>query len=112
MKLFKTLIRLVALFGILSVFLNPAYAQTWTPSTNAPIAFWTAIASSADGTKLAVAISGGGIYTSTNFGLTWISNSVPARNWSSVASSADGRKLIAGINVISGSGLGGIYSST
>jgi hypothetical protein len=78
---------------------------------------WATVASSADGSKL-VAASGvaflpphpdyGGIYTSTNFGMTWTSNNVPFAQWQRVASSADGTKLIAA--AIAPSGL--IYTST
>jgi photosystem II stability/assembly factor-like uncharacterized protein len=85
--------------------------------------YWSAIASSADGTKLAAAVQGGNsidtsghlttwpgfIYTSTNSGATWKQTSAPsapAIAWFSIASSADGTKLAA---VIAG---GLIYTST
>ena len=72
---------------------------TWT-AQNSASAYWTAIASSADGTKLvAVSMSGGQIYTSGDSGMTWtLQNSAPRANWQSVASSADGTKLVAIIN--------------
>jgi hypothetical protein len=79
---------------------------TWTltgaPTNNS----WATVASSADGSKL-VAASGyvfipalsyggyGGVYTSTNFGMSWTSNNVPDAQWQSVAASADGTKLVA-----------------
>jgi hypothetical protein len=77
-----------------------AWAKTSAPATN-----WIAIASSANGSRL-VAVAGGiknlqqlvvtgPIYTSTNSGMTWASNSVPVQYWISVASSADGTKLVA-----------------
>ena len=77
----------------------PSVAQTWTQTiapTNYP---GPGIASSADGTRL-VAVAGnvnttGPIYTSTNFGLSWISNNAPQLNWMSVCSSADGTRLAA-----------------
>ncbi len=71
-----------------------AVAQNWT-QTSAPITNWQGVACSADGSRLVAVISGGGIYTSTNFGSTWISNAVPSKNWLSVASSADGARLVA-----------------
>ena len=46
----------------------------------------------------------GSIYTSSDSGLTWSSNSAPVAAWNSVASSADGGKLTAAING------GGIYT--
>jgi photosystem II stability/assembly factor-like uncharacterized protein len=62
---------------------------------------WAAVASSADGTKLAVAASAvgspGGIFTTTNGGNSWISNEVPAGvRWVSLGTSADGTRLVAG----------------
>jgi len=80
----------------------------WTQATNAPSEHWFSVALSADGTKLAsvadgalLDIGGTNIYTSPDFGTTWITNNVPAgpqgiqRDWSSIASSADGSKLVA-----------------
>ncbi len=93
------------------MFSNTAFTQSWIASTNAPNKEWWAVASSADGKKLVAAVYGGGIYTSTNAGLTWISNNAPSRQWYSVASSADGTKLVAVINILSTSGLGGIYTN-
>jgi hypothetical protein len=55
-----------------------------------------AIASSADGTRLVAAhggYPGGQIFTSTNSGITWMTNNSPSESWWSVASSADGTKL-------------------
>ena len=71
--------------------------STWTPQASGNRA-WAAIASSADGSKLVATVSGGQIYTSTNFGVSWIARE-SNRSWSalgsSVASSADGTKLVA-----------------
>jgi photosystem II stability/assembly factor-like uncharacterized protein len=70
---------------------------------------WYSIASSIDGKKLAAVHYGGYIYTSTDSGVTWTTNSnlSGARNWYSIASSADGSKLAAVDN-----GYGYIYTST
>lgn len=76
---------------------------TWTPAINSPKVALYSISSSADGSKLAaVAIKYSPyIYTSTDFGMAWITNNVPAspqgiqNGWGSIASSADGSKLIA-----------------
>ena len=98
MKNFRNL--LVALTALLTA--NFALAQTWT-LTSAPITNWTAIASSADGTKLVAVASGGswvpmdsgGIWVSTNSGGTWTQTSAPGAGWVLVTSSADGNKLVA-----------------
>lgn len=80
-----TLLRMVA----------SAQTETWT-FTSAPVANWSAVASSADGIKLVAAADGGLIYTSTNSGQTWTPSIAPATNWQTLASSADGTKLVAG----------------
>jgi photosystem II stability/assembly factor-like uncharacterized protein len=80
------------------------------------------VASSADGTKLATAYFAypghllGGIFTSTNAGLDWTSNSAPLDSWTgwtALASSADGVKLAATIGQTSfPTGPGPIFVST
>jgi len=85
----------------------------WTQTT-APTNDWVSVASSSDGTKLVAVALRGGIYTSTDSGLTWIQTSAQLDYWTSVASSSDGTKLVAGANSTAGLGLesGMIYSST
>jgi hypothetical protein len=82
------------------------FGVTWVQQTNAPNVGWNAVASSADGSKLVAAVFYGGIYTSTNSGVDWTSNSAPSEPWVSVASSADGTKLVAVAEA------NGIYTST
>jgi len=85
---------------------NWSLLNNWTLSSAPPSEPWYAIASSADGTRLAAGVLGGGIYTSTNAGSTWTGTSAPGESWASIASSADGTKLAAGTY------RGGIYIST
>jgi hypothetical protein len=63
--------------------------------TSASSQYWYSVAGSADGTKLAAVVYGGGIYTSTNSGTNWTPTSAPVANWVSIASSADGTILVA-----------------
>ena len=84
---------------------NWSLLNNWTLSSAPPSEPWYAIASSADGTRLAAGVLGGGIYTSTNAGSTWTGTSAPGESWASIASSADGTKLAA-------AAVGGIYTST
>ena len=83
--------------------------DTWT-RTSAPKTNWSAVVSSADGTKL-VAAGGsfqgdvGSIYVSTNSGVTWLQTGAPTQTWYSIAASADGTKLAA-------AGSGSVYTST
>jgi len=78
--------------------------SSWTPRETSRN--WKAIASSADGSKLAAVVNGGHIFTSTNYGTTWTDRATLGnQNWTSIASSGDGSKLVA----VASSGL---YTST
>jgi len=68
---------------------------TWTAQTAAGQRGWRAIASSADGTRLAAIYGTGYVWTSADSGLTWNQANTPNTYWSSIASSADGVKLAA-----------------
>lgn len=82
---------------------NSGFIWTKTSApTNAPLSTpWTSVAMSADGSHM-VSVAGnsaysmtGPIYTSSDFGLTWVSNNAPLEAWGAVASSSDGLKLYA-----------------
>ncbi|MEO6109755.1 MAG: prepilin-type N-terminal cleavage/methylation domain-containing protein [Candidatus Saccharimonadales bacterium] len=77
---------------------------TWTQRIGPGMKNWKAVASSADGTKLAAVVNSGFIYTSTDSGATWTQRD-SSRSWTNVASSADGTKLVA-------TTYGFIYTST
>jgi Immunoglobulin I-set domain len=107
----------LALLSTISHPLSTAFAQTdsytnWNSlvtnwvQTSAPSGVWVSIASSGDGTQLGAAAFDGGIYDSTNSGLTWSQTNGLGVYWYSITSSADGTKLAA---VDDG---GGIYTST
>ena len=72
---------------------------TWIRRDSAPSGANYSIASSSDGTRLAIASQGnwtdaGYIWTSTDSGATWTSReSAGLRPWTSIASSSDGRIL-------------------
>jgi hypothetical protein len=67
---------------------------TWTQRETSR--FWSSIASSADGTKLAAVVYNGHIHTSTDAGVTWVSRMTDLnRDWYYIASSADGSRLAA-----------------
>ena len=89
-----TVVRLamLACYSAMSISIE---AQSWM-QTSAPITNWTALASSADGTKLFAAANGpGGIFASSNSGLTWTQTSAPVLNWAALATSSDGERLFA-----------------
>ena len=86
------------------IFTSTNAGLDWT-KTSAPLDFstgWNALASSADGSKLAATVGytdwptgPGPIYTSANSGDSWSASNSPILHWKSIASSADGGKLIA-----------------
>lgn len=78
------------------VFTSPDSGTTWN-SANVPSNLsYYAVASSADGTKLAVFVENANVmYTSPDSGTTWVSNAIPTFNWFAASSSADGSKLFA-----------------
>ena len=107
----------------LFIYTSADSGATWTQSATTSN-LWTSVAISADGTKLVAAaklgfdlyngdVAGdGGVYASTNSGVTWTRTTAPANNWSSVTSSADGTKLVA-VSLDDGAGddEGSIYIS-
>ena len=74
-----------------SAFLSKDSGATWT-NTGVP---GSSVASSADGTSLAVAGWPGLIYFSRDSGATWTATSADSRSWGFVASSADGNAWLA-----------------
>jgi photosystem II stability/assembly factor-like uncharacterized protein len=90
-------------------------AQTWTQTSAPTNLSWVAVASAADGTRLAAVanqVPSGPylIYASTNSGCSWnlrTNGLPPGFIWTSVACSADGSKLFAAPFSV-----GGIYVST
>jgi hypothetical protein len=112
------------IFG--SIYLSADSGGTWTTPQGSDdfwqANFWSAVASSADGTNLVAAAEAtegagtflpGPIYTSTNAGVSWMPSGAPSNVWYSVACSADGTKLAAaayaGPSQVGGTGL--IYTS-
>ncbi len=79
------------------IYLSGDSGASWQLA-NSPNETWTAIASSADGSKLvAVASYPSAVYTSEDFGGTWqLQAGAPPAEWGAVASSADGTRLVAG----------------
>lgn len=111
--------KLVAITGGGRIYTSANAGSTWG-LTIVPHVDLYSVASSADGRKLVVAVRDPGgiyyptnrgvLYSSTNSGATWISNSVPNMFWYSIGSSSDGRNLV---GVSSGSGESNtVYTST
>jgi hypothetical protein len=85
-------------------------------STNAfpgELRIWD-VALSSDGTRMWAVHNVPGIFSSsTNFGMTWETNSMPGRYWHDIASSGDGAKLVvADALYASGIRSGPIYTSS
>ena len=75
-----------------------AFGQTWIP-TGAPSNSWSAVACSADGSKVVAATTGnsptGQIFISNDGGTNWTPTGAPLEGWTLVTSSADGTRLAA-----------------
>jgi hypothetical protein len=87
------------------IYISADSGLTWTPRANDAARYWQAIAMSQDGSKLVASSYMGTVYTSQDYGASWISgNSI--QNGTAVASSSDGSKF-----VVSGTLGGYIYTS-
>lgn len=82
------------------------------------VGFWSSVASSGDGTKLAAAIGTAGsdqtgrIWISGNSGSNWTQAAAPNQAWPSITSSTDGSRLVASATGVGGTVGGGIWTST
>jgi hypothetical protein len=79
-----------------AMYISTNSGTSWTQS--AWLDDWTCVASSAGGSNLFAATSGGGlglIYTSADGGATWAPTTAPQQSWLSLACSADGTTLVA-----------------
>jgi hypothetical protein len=89
------------------VYVSSDWGATWNQNSVPSSYGMTAVAASADGTKLVAVVNAGslcsdGIFTSLDSGTTWITNSIPdvyflGGGSTCVASSADGTKLVAAL---------------
>ena len=87
---------IISIFIALGLNTQSAFAATWVDQIGSGSRNWSAITSSADGTKLVAVVGGGDIYTSTNSGVTWTDQTAAGyRGWEGNTSSADGTKLAA-----------------
>jgi photosystem II stability/assembly factor-like uncharacterized protein len=108
MKPFKTLLPGAIIFCALLIAVESASAQTWTQISAPTNEYWRAVASSADGSRLAALADPNQIWFSTNSGTSWTSNTVVFSNrfglWENprLVSSADGSKLVAGVGRVNG----------
>ena len=81
------------------------FGSAWTAQTSTS-AIYNKISVSATGQYQAASVYGGTIYTSTNYGVTWATNSI-TQNWKSVAVSGTGKYQVA-----CGSNMTSIYISS
>lgn len=84
--------------SILTATIGLPAGQIWTAQTSAVgNGGWKAVASSADGMRLAAAngTSPTAIYCSTNGGQTWFNNAPAGLSWVGIACSTDGTRLVA-----------------
>jgi hypothetical protein len=74
------------------IFTSNDYGATWTPHETAQ--YWTGLAVSSDGSRMAAVGKNTQIYVSADSGETWTPHE-NTREWVAIASSADGAKLVA-----------------
>lgn len=87
------------------IYQSDDYGTIWHRLLNAPAEYWRSIVY-ANGTSLLLAAAyGGGIYSSTNNGLSFTQTDAPESDWVSIASDTTGRYLCAAVY------LGGLYTS-
>ncbi len=78
-----------------SVYTSTNSGTNWTSRTISGTSFnWAGVASSSDGSKLAVADFTGNVYTSTNSGTNWTIRFASITGFAGLAMSADGTKMI------------------
>ncbi|MBU6409117.1 MAG: hypothetical protein KGR98_01900 [Verrucomicrobia bacterium] len=83
------------------IYLSSNSGVTWgIAGLGYPTAYsWTAVASSADGSKLFAALDGGQIGYSANGGSSWsLGSGTASYNWTAVACSSDGSRVVAAEN--------------
>ncbi len=100
-----------------SMYTSSDFGATWTEQAAAGVHHFTAVASSADGSKLVAAAGDyynpGYLYTSSDSGVTWTEQTAAGnRYWSSVALSADGSTVLAGSQYSVDAGYGRIHLSS
>jgi hypothetical protein len=81
------------LYANAPIFVTSDSGATWSTNNNAPVTFWSGVASSGDGNRLAAAAPNAGLWLSADAGVTW--SQALASNVTTVASSVDGRRLMA-----------------
>lgn len=81
--------------SILTAALSLPAGQSWSQTASSQS--WRALASSANGMRLAAGIGfgTGTIYYSGDGGRTWTASDAPAKNWAGIAASADGMRMVA-----------------
>ena len=77
-----------------TLLLSTNWGTSWLPNIETP-GNGTIVCSADGSTALSFSGSSPGVYSSTNFGANWTSNSLPVESWTAVACSADGKELVA-----------------
>lgn len=108
----------------MAAFSGPVYASSsksqncagaWAWKTSPEPRSWRAIAASSDNRRLIASTNDGLIYSSSDYGSTWINRTPEGTNpsisqWTSLVSSRDGRNIVA-VDFLGGSSQQGVYTS-
>lgn len=89
------------------LFISSDSGYTWTPITSVGNKYWWTPASSADGSKLVAKVRLGHIYTSSDYGATWVQR-VGAGLGGDISSSSNGMTLLATSSTVYVSTTGGV----
>jgi len=81
--------------NVCGIWTSANFGTNWVKTSAPTNVYWYSITSSADGTKLAAVVSGGGIWASVNSGTNWFQCNAPSAQWSSITSSTNGMNLAA-----------------
>jgi hypothetical protein len=80
-----------------SVFISTSSGASWSMATNLPALTWSSLVGSTNGNDLILVSDRGQLFTSTNTGASWVSNSLPNGISGSIAVSEDARTWVMGI---------------
>jgi hypothetical protein len=90
----------------MDIYMSSDYGVSWTQKGPTSSLDWLSVSLSTTGQYQSAVVYQGGLYISTNFGISWILATAPSTNWRSITVSASGQYQFA--VVVNG----GIYSSS
>eukprot|EP01032_Pedospumella_encystans_P018957 gene18957-21566_t len=81
--------------SVSTIYISTDHGINWRDSGAPPAGSWVAVASDASGKNLVGVVYGRGIYTSGNYGQSWVSTSAPAEIYGTITCDSTGKYLVA-----------------